>query len=883
MRIFYFFIFLCLIASVGFVFHNSHPPKLLEEQPPQKYALDNGLTIIIKSSSKVPLVAAEVVIKTGSATEGKFAGSGISHFVEHMIFKGTPTYGVGEIERRIKSYGGQINASTSHDRTEFHFIVKGEHLNEALQLLSDHIFNPAFDEAEFEKEKQVILNEIRMDRDEPSRRASLLLWENAYLYHTYRYPVIGYEDLFRRIERDDLIGYHKANYIPNNIVLSIVGDIEADLVLQAVEGTFGKADRQLPVQAFIPQEPLQMSTREAEEKVTDLRLSHLFLAFHSTPLADKDLYSLDLLAAALGQGESSRLYRKLVRDKKLAYSVAAFNYTPKDPGLFMIGLTLEEDKIERASEEVLKELEKMKARSVSTSELKKVKKSTLSGYIYGRESIEAQAGDYAMNYALTGDYDFSKRYIEGIGSVKKPDVSRAAVKYFNLDNLTIVKLTPKEKEAAEALKQISKKGKEFDIKRLSLSNGATVLMYEDDSAPIVSMHVLFKGGVRAEDEKINGISYLTSNMLLKGTKSHPAEWISEQAESRGIILSGFSGNNSFGISFKCLKDELDFSLGLVADILNNPAFPEKEIKISKELQLAEIKAQEDDIFATTSKTLLRTIFTTHPYRMNYVGTKESLENLKREELLKFYRRFAAPDNMVVVLFGDIDNEKIEPKLMKIFGSMRSSNLGEFKALSEPEQKGPRQSTKEMRKEQAVLMIGYPGADVKNPDKYALEIINSILGRNGGRIYMNIREKIGLSYTLGSFSVLGVDPGYIAFYVATSDEKMDFVKEALLKEIELFKREGPTEEELNIAKADLLGSYFRELEINSEIGFKAGLDELYGLGYKDIFRYPDIIASITASDVMEIANKYFADSKLNVAIVSAGLTNRQILKSGAKLR
>ncbi len=880
MRIFYFFIFLCLIASVGFVFHNSGPPTLEEEQTPQKHTLDNGLTVIIKSSNKVPLVAVQLVVKAGSATEGKFAGSGISHFVEHMIFKGTPTYGVGEIEKRITSYGGDINASTSHDTTQFHLIVKSEHINEALELLSDYIFDPAFDEVEFEKEKQVILNEIRMNRDEPSRRASVLLWENAYLSHIYKYPVIGYEDLFKRIKRQDLIEYHEANYIPNNIVLSIVGDIESVSAMRSVEEIFGKKHREIAVRAFTPQEPLQMSMREAREQVTDLKLSHLFLAFHSTPLADKDLYSLDLLAAALGQGESSRLYRKLVRDKKLAYSVAAFNYTPKDPGLFVIGLTLEEDKIERASEEVLKELERIKARCVSTAELKKVKNSTLSGYIYGRESIEAQAGDYAMNYALTGDYDFSKRYIEGIGSVKKPDVLRAAVKYFNLNNLTIVTLTPK-KEKAVSAEPISKRGKEFDIKRLTLPNGATVLLYEDNSAPIVSMHVLFKGGVRVEDEKINGISYLTSNMLLKGTKSHPAEWISEEAESRGIILSGFSGNNSFGISFKCLKDELDFSLGLVADILNNPAFPEKEIKISKELQLAQLKAQEDDIFATTSKTLLKTIFTTHPYRMNYVGTKESLENLEREDLFKFYRRFVAPDNMVVVLFGDIDNEKIEPKLMKIFGSMRSNNLGEFKILNEPEQKGPRQSTKEMQKEQAVLMIGYPGVDVKNPDKYALEIINSILGRNGGRIYMDIREKIGLSYTLGSFSVLGLDPGYIAFYVATSDEKMDLVKEALLKEIELFKREGPTEEELNIAKADLLGSYFRELEINSEIGFEVGLDELYGLGYKDIFRYPDIIASITAGDVMEIANKYFADSKSNVAIVSANLTNRQILNSGAK--
>lgn len=874
MRISYLTIFLCLIASVGSVFCKSNPPKFADEQIPPKYILHNGLTVITKSSQKVPLVAVRLVVKTGSASEGRFAGSGVSHFVEHMVFKGTPSLAVGEIERRIKSYGGEINASTSYDTTEFHLIVKSEYLKEALELLSDCIANPAFDEAEFEKEKQVILNEIRMNRDEPSRKASLLLWGNAYLYHTYKYPVIGYEELFKKIERQELVEYYKANYIPNNMVLSIVGDIESGLCLKVVEEIFGKMPRERAVQAFIPQEPLQMSMRVAEEKVTDLKLSRLMLAFHSTRLADSQLYPLDLLAAALGQGESSRLYRSLVRDKKLAYSVSAFNYTPKDPGLFVIGLTLDEGKIENATEEVLKQLDMVKARPLSKAELEKIKRSTASSYIYGRESIEAQAGDYASNYVLTGDYDFSKRYVEGINSVKASDVLNAARRYFNLDNATLIKLTPKRSVVSSAA-PIQKKTKEFDIKRLTLPNGATILLYKDSSLPVVSMHILFKGGVRVEDENINGVSYLTSNMLLQGTKSHSSEWISKEAESRGILLAAFSGNNSFGISLKCLKDELDFSLELLHDVLCNPTFPEKEIRILKEVQLAQIKAQDDDIFATASNTLRSTMFKTHPYKMNYFGTEGSVNNLKREDLLKFYRRFAIPDKMVVLLFGDVDVEKMEHKLMRSFGSMRRGNFEEFRALSEPEQKEPRRSVRKAQKEQAVLMIGYPGADVKNPDKYLLAVINSILSRQGGRTYMEIREKLGLSYTLGSFSVLGIEPGYFAFYVATTSENIDSVKDILLKEIELFKREGPTEEELNLAKSDLLGSYFRGLEINSEIGLKVGLDELYGVGYDEVFRYPDIIASVTAEDVMEAANKYFVDSKLNVAIVSPDLVDSPI--------
>jgi len=204
MRIVYYSILLCLIATAVFIFHPSAPPVLVYEDTVSKQTLDNGLTAIVKSSGKVPMAAVRLVVKAGSAAEGKYAGSGISHFVEHMLFKGTANLPVGEIEKRIKSYGGYINASTSHDTTEVYLTVEAKHLEKALSLLSDFVFNPSFSESEFQKEKEVILNEIRMGRDDPSRESSRLLWETAYSIHPYRYPVIGYEDLFRQLKKADL-------------------------------------------------------------------------------------------------------------------------------------------------------------------------------------------------------------------------------------------------------------------------------------------------------------------------------------------------------------------------------------------------------------------------------------------------------------------------------------------------------------------------------------------------------------------------------------------------------------------------------------------------------------------------------------------------------
>lgn len=869
MRILYLLIFLCLIVSTAFVFRESYPPQLEYEDIPKKHTLDNGLTVIIKSSHKIPMVAIRLVIRTGSAREGSFAGSGVSHFVEHMLFKGTAYRAADEIERRIKSYGGTINASTSLDTTEVYLTVMSKHLKESLELVSDFVFRPLFNETEFERERQVILNEIRMKRDDPGNRASVLLWETAYLSHPYRYPVIGYETLFNKLERDDLVKYHAANYVPNNCVLSIVGDVDVSTALNSVKDTFGRFERKADPQIAIPKEQLQMSTRTAEEELSGLELSHAIIAFHSTALTDADLYPLDVLAAVLGQGESSRLNGVLVRDKRLAHSVSAYNYTPKEPGLFIIIMTLDENKIDAALAEALYQIEKARRHPLLWGELGKIKRSVITGYIYSKESIEAQTDDYASSYTMTGDYDFSRRYLEGVKSVTAKDVLSAAKKYLKPENMTIAIVKPEGRALSKAAATAQKK-KQFDIKKVCLPNGATLLMHEDSAFPIVSINILFKGGVRYEDPRINGISHLFSDMLLKGTSRHSAEWIARATESRGIALSAFSGRNSFGLSVKCLKDDFDFSLKLISEILNRANFPEKEIDLLKEIQLAAIKAQDENIFSTASKTLIGSIFKTHPYGMPEIGTPLSVRNIKRKDLQEYYRRFALPDNAVIAVFGDIKIKEAESKLSRIFGNMKSGRFKEVNVPAEPEQAEPRQSVKYVPKEQTVLMIGYPGIDIKNPDKYILDVINSILSREGGRLSAELRQKLGLSYTQGSFSVLGLDPGFNAFYVATSYENAQEAQRVILNQIKSLKVEGPTQQEMVLAKSDLVGEYYRGLEVNSEFGFQAGLDELYGLGYDEIFKYPQMIEAVTAKDVMRVAKQYFADSKSSIVIIAPAL-------------
>ncbi|HOX09410.1 MAG TPA: pitrilysin family protein [Candidatus Omnitrophota bacterium] len=865
MRIVYYLILLCLIATAVFFFHPAAPPVLVYEDTVSKQTLDNGLTAIVKSSGKVPMAAVKLVIKAGSSTEGKYAGSGISHFVEHMLFKGTANLPVGEIEKRIKSYGGSINASTSHDKTAVYFTVEAKHLEKALSLLSDFVFNPSFNESEFQKEKEVILNEIRMGRDDPSRESSRLLWETAYSTHPYRYPVIGYEELFRQLKRSDLVEYHSAHYVPNNCALSIVGDVGEQEALKYCAETLGKLPRRPDPVIIKAAEPLQMSERSAQARKEGLKLSRVLIAFHTTSLADKDLYPLDLLAAVLGQGESSRLYRSIIKDKRLAFSVSAYNYTPSDPGIFIVSMVLDEANASRAVEAVLSEISAVKKRSLTSRELAKVKRAVISDYIYGKESIETQADDLVSGYVFTGDYNYSRRYIEGLGRVRAADIRRAASHYLNIDNMTVVKLMPALKGTQEAAPSADP-AKQIDIISKKLGNGAILLISRDDSLPVVSVCVAFKGGVRAEDESNNGITKLMSGMLLKGTRMRSAAAIAEETESRGIEISGFSGKNAFGISAKCLKSDFRGTLSLMRDILANPRFPEKELAIAKQLQLAAIKAQDDDIFAVASKELIRTVFLSHPYGMPDLGSAESVSRIGRKDLMDFYRYYAVPENMVIAAFGDID-AGMQRRIASAFGSFQKESFRGITVPREQEQLAPRKASKTMPKEQSVLMLGYPGIDVKDKDKYVLDVINSILSRDGGRLYRDIRGKLGLSYALGSFSVAGIDPGYNAFYVSASSKDISEAKGIILNDLKALKAEGPTQEEIEHAKSDLKGSYYMGLEVNSDVAFRACLDELYGLGSGEFLKYPEMVDAVTAKDVMTAVKRYFPDSKMNEVIVT----------------
>lgn len=853
LRFFLVFLLLLILPSDSFSFQGIS----------KKQILDNGMTVLATEMPTSPVVSVYALVKTGSATEGKFLGTGISHFVEHMLFKGTHGRGVGEIAAQIQAVGGTINASTSFDYTIYTITVPVESFDLALKIQADMLMNATMSAEEVEKEREVIFGEVRLYKDNPDRKLSEWTFQNVYLQHPYQHPIIGYEDLLKKVSRNDLYEYYKSKYAPNNIVFSVAGNIDAEQVFEKVKEAFKDFERQREIMRILPQEPEQITSRRFDGSYpTDL--ARVAICFSGVSILDPDLYALDLLSKILGDGESSRLYRNIYKKKALVYSIGSGNFTPIDRGVFEIDAVLEAGNVDKLLEAVMTEIEQIQKRGVDASELAKVKRQIVSELILGRQTSSEVAYMQAFDEAYAGDPHFSNKYVEEIKKVTIEDIKRVAQEYLKPQRRTMVSLVP-EKTGAELTKK-SEEQQLQSIQKHVLDNGLTVLLREDHTFPLISLRLNSNGGLRQEPEGLNGLSTLMSSLWTKGTRAYSAEKIAELTESRGIQLGAHSGKNSFGIGMEFLSEDWRLAIDLFKDLIHNPAFPAAEIPQIKDAMRAAIRSLDDSISIKTSIAFNKSLFTKHPFRWEEGGSLESVERMTREDVVGLYQQLLSPSNMVLTVFGDINAAEVLEEIKRKFSALPRRNV-DLNWYAEPVIEAPREQVQSMDKEQAMVIIGFHGPSFKNEDRYAVEILADILGSSfSGRLFNTVREKFGQAYTLGGGYVPSLDTGVISFYVLTTPDNVDAVKDLVMKEILKLRSELVSEKELTDIKMYLKGSFKEANQTSAAMSFTAGLDELYGLGYDNYLRYDQEIDKVSADDVRRVALKYF-DAQKSVTVVT----------------
>jgi zinc protease len=836
--------------------------------------LANGLTIIVREDRSAPVVSAQAWAMTGSIHEGRWLGAGLSHVLEHMLFKGTTTRPGSRIDQEVQDAGGHMNAYTSFDRTVYHIDVPNTGARVAIDILCDIMQHATLPADEMAREKQVILREMDMNQDDPARRASRRLFEVAYTRSPYRYTVIGYPDIFNELTSDDILAYYREKYAPNNVFFVVVGDVRPDdVVAQIREAYAPNKFRPLPP-LVLPEEPKQTAPREVLEEAP-IELGHFHFSWHIPELRHPDVPVLDVLAVLLGSGHSSRLYQQVREKKGLVNYVDAWTYNPGGPGLLGMSAVVNADKFAPARDAMLAEIEKLKATPIPAGELRKAVKQFISATLATRKTVAGQAQDLGGCWLAANDLNFSERYLAAVQRVTPAAVQRVAREYLTAENRTLYALLPE--GAAPKVSAATEKTTDQAIQKFLLPNGLRLLVKEDHRLPFVEFRAVFRGGVLAETADHNGITQLLARMLLQGTKRRRAEDIAREIESLGGSIDSYGGNNSFGLNAEVLSGDFAVGLDLVADVLLNPTFPEDALQREQQIQIAGIRAQKDDLLRSALKAMRRALFGDTGYGLDPLGTEESVQKIKPADLKSFHAQLVRPHNCVLAIYGDVPAAAVRSSVKKAFAKWKQVGRVTPGAPGSPSPNNgapgvshptlPARVVETRDKKQAVLVIGYPGTTLHGTDRHALELLQECCSDLGSRLFLRIRDKLGLAYYVGAQHFPGLVPGYFAFYVGTAPEKAELVEQELLAEAELLRHEGVTAAELQRAKAKVIGQKKIARQDLGSFAMTTALDELYGLGYAHTDAEDAKLEAVTLDEVKAAAQKYLTPEARVIAVVS----------------
>ncbi len=825
--------------------------------------LDNGLTLILCEDHSAPVVSAQAWCKAGSIDEGKWLGAGLSHVLEHMLFKGTTTRGAGRIDQEVQDAGGYMNAYTSFDRTVFWINVPNTGARVAIDILCDIMQNATLPGAELAKEMDVIRREMDMSHDDPGQRSARRLFETAYMRSPYRFTIIGYPDIFNEVKRADIAAYYREKYAPNNTFFVVVGDVNAAEVEEQIRQAYVKRRARPLPPSVLPEEPRQTAAREVIEEAP-IEMGYLHFSWHIPEVRHPDVPLLDVLAVLLGSGRSSRLFQRVREKQGLVNYVDAWTYSPGSQGLFGMSALVEPDKFDAARRAMLGELDQMKTGRIPTAELSKAVKQFTSAMLATRKTMQGQAQDLGGSWLAAGDLNFSGRYLEAVKRATPAALQRVARDYLTVENRTLYALLPVGQAPKYAHTAVVLE--EHPIQKFVLPNGLRLLVKEDHRLPFVELRAVFQGGVLTEIPATNGLTMLTAKSLLKGTPGRTDAQIATEIESLGGHIESYGGNNSVGVNLEVLRGDFATGLDLLADVLRRPLFPRDAVERERQIQLAGIRAQKDELLPTALRLMRRGLFGERGYGLHANGTETSVQALGVKDVRAMHRRLVVPNNCVLAIFGDLPASVVRAAVARKLSVWRPGEVVQTDGPGKTIRRLPRRLVETRDKKQAVLAIGFPGTTLFDPDRFALELLQEACSDLGSRLFMRIREKLGLAYYVGAQHLPGLVPGYFAFYVGTEPGKVAKVEQELLAEAATMRRNGLSSEELRRAKAKVIGQKKIARQDLGHVAMNSALDELYGLG----FAYSDTedaqYEAVTVEQTKAVAKKYLRPDALVIALV-----------------
>ncbi len=838
--------------------------------------LPGGPTLILREAHLAPVAEVQVLARVGSADEVQ-GESGLAHFHEHMLFKGTETRGVGEIAGVIEGVGGRINAWTSFDTTCYHATLPSDSVYMGLDVLADATQHSIFDSEETQREIEVVLEEIRRSEDDPQHVLSDLIFDTAYRAHPYRSPILGSRDSVAALTPERLRAFYRRWYNPANLVVVAAGDFELNEMREKIGAMFGTGTEGAPERRR-PQEPTQdamrvaLAARPFERACFDLSWPALSLGHPDTPY-------LDLLAYILGGGESSRLVRRVKEEAGLCDRVDASCYTPFDPGLFGANVDLETDQAEAALEAIIRETERVRHEPVSEAELERARANFLASQEWERESVSGMARKLGSYYVLAGDPNHDEVVRETIRQATAADLLRVAKKYLSLDRLSVAGVFPEEakdvvteasvrsaveRAATRAARSAVTPNKTArhqprpqgpELHDYQLDNGLRMIVARRPDVPVVAVRAAMIGGQLVEDENSAGLSNFLAGMWLRGTQGRSSADFAREVENLAGDVDGFSGRNSCGLTLDATKDRFLPVLDLFCEALQNPAFAPEEIERERRETLAVLARREDRLSTRAFELFGRALYAAHPYRLPLPGTPESVTRIDLEALTAHHQRLVGGKNLVIGIAGDVDPDRVAREFSQRLGELpEGSDLMASLPPNDPKPETGGRYEEFKDRAQAHMVVGFPGLDLFDPDREALEILSQALAGQGGRLFLELRDRQSLAYSVTAMNVEGVAPGSFSVYIATAPEKLEQAQSGIFEELRRVLDQPIPEGELERARRYLIGNHAIDAQRSSSQAIQMALDTRYGLGPESHLGVPERLAAVTAADVSRVAER-----------------------------
>ncbi len=786
----------------------------------------NGVTTLLSPQRAFPLVSIQFWVQTGSVHEGAHLGAGLSHLVEHMVFKGTQEFSGQELGERVPALGGQWNAYTSSDRTVYYIDGPSAHWREFLHLLTQLVFHPTFPEEEFERERDTIRREMAMYDDDPQDMAFRALIGTLYKAHPRRLPVIGTRAAFDALTREDALRYHRERYVPCNVFVSIAGDVDAAELDAALDAEF--AD--LPATALTnpprAREQRQWGPRVHREEFAQ-PTSSLMLAWRIPHSSHPDAAALTLLSAILGDGRAAWLYKIFHDERSLAHDITVTLIPDREgEGAFVIDADTDREDRDRLRDALLAyvadlpELDEAVWKVALERALRQLRTQRLNTL----STVQGAAATQGLAWFLTRNADSMDEWHDALRRVTPQDLVRVLKDYFGSERLVEVSVDPEgtnpKEDADEGAARLA------PAEEYVLPNGLRLVTRVDRRVPMVHASLAMGAGCPSESAEKAGLNSLLSECLLKGTATRSSAEVADALESLGGSLASSAGNNSLSLSTRCLAEDTPVMLDLLADIMLHPSFPEEAVETEKEAMIADLREAEEDPATRAFRHLRKLSYGGQGYGHCTGGTEASVAGLTRDDLVAQHTRLACGRNIVLSIAGDIDVEALRAQVAALFAALPEGCPVEREAT------GAHRSAEEhlpCDKAQAVLAVSMPGVTALD-DALILQMLFVEWCRDmSGPIFMEIREKRGLAYYASAADMLGIDAGSLFFYVGTAPESLAEARRVLEELLAKLAQEGMPEDALERARATLLSSRHFARQSCRRLSATAAIDTLLGQG------------------------------------------------------